>query len=303
MRRIGVLVGLAEGDSEGEGWVKTLDEGLARLGWKRDTNLQIDLRWGGSDADRTQKLAKELVALQPDVIQVTTTPATAAILRETHTIPVVFASVSDPIGSGFIQSLARPGGNATGFINIEASVAGKWLEILKAVAPSTARAAIVFNPKTAPQSFYQKALETSAETLGLTLTVVQVASPQDIEAAINDLAKLPNGGLVITPDIFTAAQSQRDLIISLAARLRVPAVYAFRLFVKAGGLVSYGPDNTDLLRRAAGYVDRILKGDKPEDLAVQLPTKFEMAINTRTATALGVKFPPSILATADEVIE
>ena len=203
-----------------------------------------------------------------------------------------------------MQSLSRPGGNATGFINIEASVGGKWLEVLKEIAPGTARVAILFNPKTAPQSvYYLKILQASAETLGLTLTAAQVASAQDIEAAINDLAKFPNGGFVIMPDLFTAAKTQRDLIISLAARLHIPAVYAFTFFVKDGGLISYGTDNSDLLRRAAEYVDKILHGAKPADLPVQLPTKFELVINLKTAKALGLTIPHNLLVLADEVIE
>jgi putative ABC transport system substrate-binding protein len=303
MPRIAVLLGLAQGEPEGEKWSKAFLDALPPLGWRPDANLQIDWRWT-TDPARMQEFAKEIVDQRPALIVSTTTPQTAAVLRETHTIPVIFAVVSDPVGSGFVQSLPRPGGNATGFINIEASVGGKWLEELKEIAPNTARVAVLFNPKTSPQSFfYLKTLEASAAALGLTLTAVQVASAQDIEAAINDLAKLPNGGIVVTPDVFTAAQAQRDLIISLAARLRIPTVYAFTFFVEAGGLVSYGADNADLLRRAAAYVDRILKGEKPENLPVQLPTKFELAINTRTAAALGLKISPSFLATADEVIE
>jgi putative ABC transport system substrate-binding protein len=301
--RIAVLIGLPQDDPEAQKWAKAFLDALPPLGWKPDANLRIDWRWT-ADPARMPEVAKEIVEQRPDLIVTTTTPLTAAVLRESHTIPVVFAAVSDPVGSGFVQSLSRPGGNATGFINVEASVGGKWLEVLKEIAPGTARVAILFNPKTAPQSaYYLKTLQASAQTLGLTLTAAQVASAQDIEAAINDLAKFPNGGFVIMPDIFTAAKTQRDLIISLAARLRIPAVYAFTFFVKDGGLISYGADNADLLRRAADYVDRILKGKKPQDLPVQLPTKFELAINTKTAAALGVKFPASILAVADEVIE
>jgi len=301
--RIAVLIGLPQDDPEAQKWAKAFLDALPPFGWKPDANLRIDWRWT-ADPARMPEVAKEIVEQRPDLIVTTTTPLTAAVLRESHKIPVVFAVVSDPVGSGFVQSLSRPGGNATGFINIEASVGGKWLEVLKEIAPGTARVAILFNPKTAPQSaYYLKTLQASAQTLGLTLTAAQVASAQDIEAAINDLAKFPNGGFVIMPDIFTAAKTQRDLIVSLAARLRIPAVYAFTFFVKDGGLISYGADNADLLRRAADYVDRILKGKKPQDLPVQLPTKFELAINTKTAAALGVKFPASILAVADEVIE
>ena len=301
--RIAVLIGLPQDDPEAQKWAKAFLDALPPLGWKPDANLRIDWRWT-ADPARMPEVAKEIVEQRPDLIVTTTTPLTAAVLRESHTIPVVFAAVSDPVGSGFVQSLSRPGGNATGFINVEASVGGKWLEVLKEIAPGTARVAILFNPKTAPQSaYYLKTLQASAQTLGLTLTAAQVASAQDVEAAINDLAKFPNGGFVIMPDIFTAAKTQRDLIVSLAARLRIPAVYPFTFFVEDGGLISYGADNVDLLRRAADYVDRILNGKKPQDLPVQLPTKFEMAINTKTAAALGVKFPAPILAVADEIIE
>ncbi|MGA2816850.1 MAG: ABC transporter substrate-binding protein [Xanthobacteraceae bacterium] len=302
--RIGLLVGLPEGDPEGERWVKALLTGLDKLGWKSGANVQIDLRWGGTDPDGMLKLAKELVALRPDVIQVTTTPATAAILRETHTIPVVFAIVSDPVGSGFVQSFPRPGGNVTGFVNIEASVGGKWLELLKELAPRIIRVAVLFNPKTAPQSsFYLKSMQAAALPLGVTLAVNEVGSADEIKAAIADLAKSSDAGLVVTPDIFTIAQARRELIVALADRYRIPAVYFIGTFISSGGLVSYGVDHPDLLRRAADYIDRILKGEKPENLPVQLPTRFELAVNLKTAKALGLTVPSSLLATADEVIE
>jgi putative tryptophan/tyrosine transport system substrate-binding protein len=303
MPRIAVFVGLPQDDPEGRRWIKSFLDELSSLGWKPDANLRIDWRWSGDPA-RMQDLAKEIVRQTPDLIVTTTTPVTAAVLRETQAIPVVFAVVSDPVGSGFVQSLPHPGGNATGFINIETSIGGKWLGILKEIAPDTTRVTAMFNPKTAPQSqFYLKAIEDSAPTLGLTPTAAEVAGVQDIEATINDIAKLPNGALVITPDTFTVSQAQRDLIIALAARLRVPTIYFITSFVKAGGLVSYGVDNADLLRGSATYVDRILKGEKPSNLPVQLPTKFELAINTKTAKALGLTVPQSLLATADEVIE
>jgi putative ABC transport system substrate-binding protein len=304
MPRTGVLIGLPEGDPEAERWKAALLQGLSALGWKPDSNMRIDWRWATADLDWMQKLAKELVELRPDIITVTTTPATAAILHETHTIPVVFAIVSDPVSSGFVQSLPHPGGNATGFINIEGSLGGKWLELLKEMAPSTSQVLILFNPKTAPQSYYYlKVMQAAAAPSGLTLSIAEISNVAEIETAITGLAHIPNAALVVLPDIFTGAQARRDLIISLAASLRIPAVYAFSFFVKEGGLISYGPDNADLLRRAAGYVDRILKGEKPRDLPVQLPTKFELAINIKTAAALGLKIPLSSLATADEVIE
>ena len=303
-RRLGVLVGFAKGDPESERWLKALLERLGQLGWRNDNNLEIDLRWGGMDLDQIKKSAKELVKARPDVIQVTTTPATAAILRETHTVPVVFAIVSDPVGSGFVQSLAHPGGNATGFVNIEGSIGTKWLEILKQIAPDTSHVSVPFNPNTSPQSsYYLKSLEAAAPALALTVSAAHVSSAEEIEAAVADVARVAGGGLVIIPDIFTAVQAQRDLIISLAARHRIPAVYYLATSVTAGGLVSYGVDNPDLLSRSADYIDRILKGAKPQDLPVQLPTKFALAINLKTAKSLGVTIPQNLIATAEEVVE
>jgi putative tryptophan/tyrosine transport system substrate-binding protein len=302
--RLGVLIGLPERDPEGERWLKALREGLEKLGWKEGANLQIDLRWGDPNPDRLQMIARELVELRPDVIQVTTTPATSAILRETKTIPVVFAAVSDPVGSGFVQNLPHPGGNVTGFINIEASIGGKLLEILKEIAPRTSRATVMFNPKTAPQSaFYMKSLEAASASLALPLAVAHVTSGEDIEAAITDMARMPDSALIVSPDAFTASKAQREMIIALTARNRIPAVYFMALFARTGGLVAYGVEGPDLLRRAASYVDRILKGEKPADLPVQLPTKFELAINLNTAKSLGLTVPPFLLTIADEVIE
>jgi putative ABC transport system substrate-binding protein len=302
--RVGVLIGLPEGDPEGQRWLKALLEGLDKLGWRDGVNLQIDLRWATPDPDRIQKLAKELVDLHPDLINVTSTPATAAILRETKTIPVVFSVVSDPIGSGFVKSLARPGGNSTGFLNMETSLGSKWLELLQDIAPATTRVSVLFNPKTSPQTpFYLKSMQSAAAQLKLPLAVKELGSAADIEPAIAELAQSPGGGLVLTPDIFTGAKAQRELIISLAARNRIPAVYFLAMFARAGGLVSYGTDQPDLQRRAASYVDRILKGEKPADLPVQQPTKFELVINLKTAKALGLTVPQALLVAADEVIE
>jgi len=302
--RIGMLMGLPEGDPEGERWVKAFLEALPQFGWKRDVNLRVDLRWGGADPEQMQKAAKELLASGPDVINVTTTPATASVLRETRTIPIVFSIVSDPVGSGFVQSFPHPGGNVTGFVNIEASVGGKWLGLLKELAPRTSRVSIMFNPKTSPQSaFYLKSLEPAAASMGLPLTVAPISNGDDIRTAIAGLGQSSDAGLIVTPDVFTFAQAQRDLIISSAAQYRIPTVYVLTVFVKAGGLVSYGVDNPDLQRRAAAYVNSILRGAKPEDLPVQLPTKFEMAVNLKTAKALGLTVPQTLLATADEVIE
>jgi putative ABC transport system substrate-binding protein len=302
--RIGVLVAFAEGDPEGERQIRALVKGLSEFGWKRDKNMQIDMRWAGTDPARMQKLAKELIEKRPDLILVTQTPTTAAVLRETRSIPVVFSVVSDPLGSGFVESFTRPGGNATGFASVEDSVAGKWLELLKELAPQTSLVSIPFNPETAPQSgYYLKLLEAAAPSLALTLKAVRVSNAGEIEAEIAHLAQQSNVGLVIIPDIFTAVQAQSEIIIALTARHRIPAVYNDALFVRAGGLVSYGVNLPDLLRRAAGYVDRILKGAKPQDLPVQLPTKFELVINLKTAKALDLAVPQKLLYTADEVID
>ena len=304
MRRIGMLVGLPERDPEGEKWVQVFVQALSQLGWRPGTNVQIDLRWVGTDFERTQLIARELVQSQPDLIEVTSTPATAAILRETQTIPVVFAVVSDPVGSGFIQSLTRPGKNATGFINIEASMGGKWVELLKEIAPKTSRASMLFNPKTSPQTgYYRPSLEAAASTLGVDISASPISSREEIEKVILGLRQHPDAGLIVVPDVFTAAQAQRDLIISLAAQHRIPVVYFLALCVRAGGLISYGVDHPDLQRRAATYVDRILKGAKPEDLPAQLPTKFELVINLKTAKEMDLEVPPTLLARADEVIE
>jgi putative ABC transport system substrate-binding protein len=304
VRRLGVLMGLQEDDPEGERWVRALLDGLAQLGWKRDKDIKVDLRWGGTDLDRTQRLAKELIDLQPDVIETSATPATAAILRQTRTIPVVFSVVSDPVGSGFVESFVRPGGNATGFVDIEASLAGKWLDLLKEVAPGTSSASILFNPRTAPQSgYYLELLKADAASAGLALDIRPVEDAAQIEATIADLSRRANSGLVLLPDVFAASRTQRDLIISLTARHHIPTVAFNANFVRAGGLISYGVDFPDLQRRAAVYVDRILKGAKPSDLPVQLPTKFELAVNLKTAKALGLQLPPTLTAVADEVIE
>jgi putative ABC transport system substrate-binding protein len=300
MRRIGMLVGVAEGDAEGERWVQAFLQEMQALGWQRDTNVQIDVRWGASQLDRMATFAKELVASQPDLIQVTTTPATAAILRETRIIPVVFAIVSDPVGSGFVQSLSHPGGNVTGFINVEASLAGKWVQLLKEIAPRVSRVAMLFDPDTAPQTdYYRAALEAASRTLGIVAEAAPFHGAVDIEAIVTALG--PEAGVIVMPGI--SVQTDRETIITSAARHRVPVVYGFRFFVKDGGLISYGVDLPDLQRRAATYADRILKGANPADLPVQLPTKFELAINLKTAKALGLDIPPMLLARADEVIE
>jgi putative ABC transport system substrate-binding protein len=302
VRRIGVLIALGEDDPQGQQQAQTLLQSLQELGWKRGTNLEVDLRWGGTNNERIQMVAKELVAEQPDVIQVTTTPGTAAVLRETRTIPVVFSIVSDPVGSGFVASLSHPGGNATGFINIESSMGGKWVELLKEVAPDVSGVTLLFDPATGPQvDYYRGPIETAARVLTIALKSAPVGDVAAIETEIAATAQEPHMGLIVHPDIFT--YTHRDLIVSLANRANLPAVYPFAVFTSAGGLLSYGVDLLDLQRRAAGYVDRILKGSKPEDLPVQLPTKFELAVNVKTAKALGLSIPQSLIATADQVIE
>jgi putative ABC transport system substrate-binding protein len=300
MRRIGMLVGAAEGDAEAERWVQTFLQAMQALGWQRDTNVQIDIRWGASNLDRMGQFAKELVALHPDLIQVSTTPATAAILRETRDIPVLFSVVSDPVGSGFVPNLPHPGGNVTGFINIEASLGGKWVQLLKEIAPQVSRVAMLFDPVTAPQTnYYRGSLESASRTLGIAVQEAPFHGAADIEATITALG--PEAGLIVIPA--NSAQVHRETIISSAALHHVPAIYPFRFFVIDGGLASYGVDLADLHRRAATYADRILKGEKPADLPVQLPTKFELAINLKTAKALGLNVPNTLLVTVDEVID
>ena len=301
MRRIGVLVGLAEDDPEIKARLAAFRQGLEKRGWSEGGNVRIDTRFAPASA-RAQVLAKELVALQPDVILSHSTPLTAAIQRESRTIPIVFAAVSDPIGSGFVASLPRPGGNITGVMQYEASLTGKWLAMLKEIAPSLARAAFVANPKTTTlDNYYLQAASAAAPSLGIEPVPTLVENATDIERAIESFASAPNGGLVLIPDISTLVH--RDLIIALAARHRTPAIYYSRVFVAAGGLMSYGNDLTDLFRQAASYVDRILRGDKPADLPVQAATKFETALNLKTAKALGLTVPPGLLIAADEVIE
>jgi ABC-type uncharacterized transport system substrate-binding protein len=304
MRRIGVLTTFSNNDALAEGWLAAFRKGLDESGWSDGRNVKIDYRWAVGDADRLPVFAKELVGLQPDVIFAVTTPAVAALLRETRTLPIVFAQVSDPVGSGFVTSLARPGGNVTGFtnINIESSIGGKWLELVKEIAPAVRRVAMIYNPTTSPfAAYYLRPFQAAGPAHGIQASAAAVHSDSDIENALDALAREPGGGLVVLPDTFTGMH--RDQIVSLAARYRLPAVYPFRWFPEIGGLLSYGIDSDDMFRRAASYVDRILKAEKPADLPVQAPTKFEMVINLRTAKALGLTIPPTLLALADEVIE
>jgi putative ABC transport system substrate-binding protein len=303
IRRIGVLVALAEDDPEIKARLAAFRQGLEKRGWSEGRNVSIDTRFApDSSADRVQVLARELIALQPDVIFAQSTPVVAALQRESRTIPIVFANIADPIGSGFVASLPRPGGNITGVMLYEASVTGKWLAMLKEIAPRLERAAFVVNPKTAPfYNYYLRAAESLSPSLGIELVPSLVENAADIERTIEAFARTPNGGLLLPPD--TNTNVHRDLIIALAAKYSLPAVYWQRLFVAAGGLMSYGVDFVDLFRQAASYVDRILRGDKPSDLPVQAATKFETTVNLKTAKALGLTVPPGLLVAADEVIE
>jgi putative ABC transport system substrate-binding protein len=301
VRRIGVLIGLDENDPLAKARISAFTQSLADLGWTDGRNVRIDLRWHGGDSNRIPALAQELVGLQPDIILTSGTPATVAVQRETRTIPTVFASVVDPVVSGIVPNLNQPGGNITGFANLEASLGGKWLELLTEIAPGLKRAAIMFNPDINPASVYMPSFELAARSLKVEPIIAPVHSDVEIETAITALGREPGGGLVAPPDAFTAVH--RAPIISATARNNVPAVYRLSAFARDGGLLSYGVDLVDNFRRAAAYVDRILRGEKPGDLPVQFPTKFEMVVNRKTATALGLAIPPSILLRADEVIE
>jgi putative tryptophan/tyrosine transport system substrate-binding protein len=301
MRRIGVLTGIAEDDPETKARLTAFRQGLEKRGWSEGRNVHIDYRYAPAGA-QAQVLAKELVALQPDVIFANTTPMTAALQRESRTVPIVFAAVTDPVGSGFIASLPRPGGNITGVMLFEASVTGKWLAMLKEIAPRLERVALVINPNTAPfYNYYLRAAESLSPLLGIKVVPSLVENIANIERTIEAFARTPNGGLLLPPDVNT--QVHRDLIIALAAQYSLPAVYAFRYFPADGGLMSYGVDLVDMCRQAAAYVDRILRGDRPGDLPVQAATKFETIVNLKTAKALGLTVPPGLLVAADEVIE
>jgi putative tryptophan/tyrosine transport system substrate-binding protein len=303
MRRISVLMAYDENDPEGKAYLSRFMQGLAESGWTDGRNLRMDVRWAAGNVDRVRMYAKELVDLQSDVILADTTPVIAALQQETRTIPIVLLEVSDPIGSGFIVSLARPGGNITGFIHYEGSMGGKWLQLLTEIAPGVKRVAMIFNPDTAPYvtAYYLPSFEAAARSLNVEPIAAPVRTDAEIEMVISALGREPGRGLVVVPDIFMIVH--RASIISLAARNNVPAVYQDGVFVRDGGLLSYGPDLVDVYHRSASYVDRILKGGKPAELPVQVPTKFEMAVNVKTAKALGLAVPQSILLRADEVIE
>jgi putative tryptophan/tyrosine transport system substrate-binding protein len=300
-RRIGVLTALAEDDPENQARLAGFRNGLKRRGWSEDRNVSVDYRFAPAGSpDQAERFAKELVALQPDVILAQTTPVVTALQRETRTIPIVFASIADPLGSGFIASLPHPGGNIV--MLYEPSVVGKWLSMLKEIAPLLARAAFIINPATATYyNYYLRAAEAPSRALGIDLVPTLVANTAEIERAIEVFASVPNGGLVVPPDVTTTAH--RNLIVALAAQHHLPAVYTIRPFITAGGLMSYGVNFTDMFRQAAAYVDRILRGDNPADLPVQAATRFETIVNLKTAKALGLTVPPGLLVAADEVIE
>jgi putative ABC transport system substrate-binding protein len=301
VRRIGVLIGLDENDPLAKARISAFKQALAGLGWTDGRNVRMDLRWTGGDNNRIQALAQELVGLQPDIILTAATAPTVAVQWETRTIPIVFASLGDPVASGIVPRLDRPSGNVTGFAIFEPTLGGKWLELLSEITPGLKRAAIMFNPDTAPASAYVPSFEMAARSVKVEPIISPIHGDAEIETAINALGREPGGGLVVMPDVFTLAH--RTPIILAAARYNVPAVYVNSEFVRDGGLLSYGPDQLDIYRRAATYVDRILRGEKPGDLPVQFPTKFEMVVNLKTAKALGLAIPPSILLRADEVIE
>jgi putative tryptophan/tyrosine transport system substrate-binding protein len=302
VRTVGVLIGLAN-DAEAKARVKAFEQGLEREGWSVGQNLRIEYRYAEGDSVRMQALAKELVELKPDCILGHSTPGVTALMQATRTIPIVFVSVADPVGSGFVASMARPEGNMTGFMIFPATIAGKYLATLKEMVPQLARAAILYNPDSAPATgtFFLTPFGDAAKEFKVRPITAQVRNPAEIESAITKLGREPNSGLIVMPDNFTAVH--RKLIISLVAQFRIPAIYLYRYFAEEGGLLSNGVNTSDLFRRAARYVSRILRGAKPADLPVQTPTKFELVINLRTAKALGIVIPKMLLAGADQVIE
>jgi len=301
-RRIGVLIGFAETDPAVQSWLAAFRDALAKLGWTEGSNFQIELRWAGYDSDRMKTFAKELVDLRPDAILSVTTPVTGALVRETQTIPIVIVTVADPISSGFVTNLGRPGGNVTGFALYEPSMGGKWLEQLKQIAPGVTRVALLFNPTTTvPIKFYMASIQAAASSFAVQTSTAPVHAKDEIEGVIAALASNPGAGLIVMPDLFNTIN--RDSIIAAAARYRVPAIYFFRSFADSGGLISYGPDFAEQYPRAADYINRILKGEKPGDLPIQMPLKVPLVINLKTAKALGLSVPLGLLNAADEVIE
>jgi putative ABC transport system substrate-binding protein len=301
MKRIGVLMGLTVDDPEGQARRAAFQHRLEELGWTVDRDVEIDYRWGGANPESIHKSAAELVALAPDVILATSGATVGALQQASRAVPIVFAGVIDPVGSGFVDSLARPGGNATGFLVFEYSLSGKWVELLKQIAPSVTRVALLRDTTQGSGTSQFAVIQAMAPSLRVEVSPLNMRDAGEIERAVAAFARSPNGGLIVPGS--GLATLHRDLIITLAARHKLPAVYNERSFVAAGGLISYGPDQIDQFRRAAGYVDRILKGEKPADLPVQAPTKYETVLNLKTARALGVEVPPTLLARADEIIE
>ncbi len=304
MRRVGVLVGGGKTDAQTRGGLEAFSKRLTELGWIDGQNIRIDYRWANADLGRMQALAKELIDLRPDVVFGVTTQVISALQHETKTIPIVFAVVSDPVGSGFVASFPRPEGNITGFVNIESSLSGKWIETLEEIMPGVKRAVLLYNPDTAPYfDYYLKPFEAAARSSAIEPIAAPIHTASDIESVVKGIANRAETGLVTMPDVFTGLQRNYALIIALAAENRITAVYPYRYMVELGGLISYGIDIIDLYRRSAGYIDRILKGAKPAELPVQLPTRLELTINLKTAKALGITVPPTLLARAEEVFE
>jgi putative tryptophan/tyrosine transport system substrate-binding protein len=304
VRTIGFVMGLAN-DAESQARIKAFEQGLEKEGWILGQNLRIEYRFAAGDTARMRAFAKELVELQPDVLVGHSTPVVTELVRATRTIPIVFVVVADPVGSGFAASIPRPGGNATGFTNLAATITGKLLTVLKQITPNLTRVALMFNPESLARGtvfdLYRSPFETAASAFALEAIVAEVRTPAEIDRRMTELARAPNVGLIVMPDNFLAVH--RDLVISLTARLRIPTIYTYRYFVEAGGLLSYGVDVIDLFRRAPQYVSRILRGANPGDLPVQAPTKFELAINLKAAKALGLTLPKILLAGADDLIE
>jgi putative ABC transport system substrate-binding protein len=301
MRRIGVLLGFDESDADAKAWLAAFEEGLQKLGWSQGRNLRIEYRWAGNDEARLKSYAAELVGAAPDVLFTATGLALVALNRETRSLPIVFVQVADPVKLGFVESLARPGGNITGFTTYEYPIGSKWLELLKDTAPSTTRVAVIFDPRNPTQAQYVQGVEASTPSFGVQLTLAPVRDAAELERAIDAVAQQPNGGLIVAPNIVTILH--RELIVALAARHRLPAVYPYRMFTTAGGFMSYGIDLAEIYRRAASYVDLILKGAKAGELPVQLSAKFELVVNLKAAKALSLTIPEPFLQRADEVIE
>jgi len=301
VRRIGVLMNFLLGEQEGQARITALAQALQRLGWTEGGNVRTDTRWAADDADRYRRYSEELIALEPDVIVAAGSQSGAALLRVTRTVPIVFAGVIDPVGAGFVTSMARPGGNATGFTSFEYSLSGKWLELLKEIAPNLTRVAVLRDPSFAAGIGQFAAIQSAASSSGVDLSAIDPRDAGEIERALAAFAREPNGGLIVTAS--ASALTHRHQIIALTTRLRLPNVYPFRYYPADGGLASYAPEPNASFKLAATYVDRILKGEKPADLPVQHPTKYELVINLKTAKALGLEVPPALLARADEVIE